>query len=52
VLSKRSIGVTYAAMALGLTAGAILIHGKHLQHSISQSKPEQEERCMGGPEQS
>src|SRR3954449_9923237 len=27
VLSKRSIGVTYAAMALGLTAGAMLPQG-------------------------
>jgi hypothetical protein len=27
VLSKRSIGVTYAAMALGFTAGAMLRHG-------------------------
>ena len=27
VLSKRSMGLTYAAMALGLTAGAMLRHG-------------------------
>src|SRR3954464_3368640 len=46
VLSKRSIGVTYAAMPLGLTAGAMLTQGYQLQDSFDQSNFEQEERYM------
>ena len=46
VLSKRSIGVTYAAMALGLATGAMLIQGWYLQNSVTQLTVDQEDRHM------
>ena len=46
VLSKRSIGVTYAAMALGLATGAMLIQGWRLQESVTHSAFEEEDRHM------
>jgi hypothetical protein len=44
VLSKRSIGVTYAAMALGLAGGALLARELRLNESTTQSAFDEEDR--------